>query len=193
MDPDRVARVEVEHDPHRLLGIGVLRGHEPARSIGTDRDQRDVGRAMAFAHRAEDRAVAIAGVAREIDRARRGLQHEAAPQRHAAIARAARRPMVRRDDSDLRMARERDRVAPVADGDPRIRDMAAYDGVVAERRDDQRPVAIVEPPERRDVEVIIMVVRQQHRIDPRQILERDAGGGDAPRPREADRARPVGP
>ena len=65
------------------------------------------------------------------------------------------------------------------------------DRVVAERRDDPRPVAPPEPPQGLDVEMVVMVVRDQHRVDRRQVLEGDARRVDPLGPGEGDRARPL--
>ena len=70
-------------------------------------------------------------------------------------------------------------------GDGRI--MGAHHGVIAERRDDARPMGGGQPRQRRDIEMIIMPVRHQHRIDRRQCIECDARIVDPFRSGKADR------
>ena len=65
--------------------------------------------------------------------------------------------------------------------------MRLHDGVVAERRDDARPMCRVKPRQRLDVEVVVMTVRHQHDVDRRQRFERNAGIVDPHRSHEADR------
>ena len=65
--------------------------------------------------------------------------------------------------------------------------VGTHHGVVAERRDDARPVGRRQPRQRRDIEMVVMAVGHQHRIDRRQRVERDAGIVDPFRPGKADR------
>src|SRR5262245_24945578 len=56
---------------HRLLGVHVLIAHEPARLIGTDRQDAGEKLAVALAHIAEMTAGAVSGIADDVDLARR--------------------------------------------------------------------------------------------------------------------------
>ena len=82
--------------------------------------------------------------------------------------------------------------APIAglDGDPGI--LGPDDGVVAQRRDDHRAVPLPEAADGGEVEMVVMVVGDQHRMDRRQILERDARRIDPPGAGETEGARPLG-
>jgi hypothetical protein len=70
-------------------------------------------------------------------------------------------------------------------GDPRV--VGAHDGVVAERGDDARTIGGREPRQGRDVEVVVVIMRDQHRVDCRQRTEGDARIVDALGPGEAER------
>src|ERR1700722_3190685 len=85
VNANRADGFEVLQDLHGFVGIGVLRTHEPARRIGADRDQSQIGPTDASPHLMEDAPVAIAGVARKISATGTGAQHEARPERHAPI------------------------------------------------------------------------------------------------------------
>ena len=79
---------------HRIVRVHVLRLHEPARLVGADgQDARGAARRSARAP-PKDRAVAEARVADVVDRARGRREHEGAPQRHAPVVHAARRPVI---------------------------------------------------------------------------------------------------
>src|SRR3546814_17572976 len=65
---------DIEHDPDRFFGVAMLRRHEPARIIGTARQDREIDRPDARADIAEDIARAIAGVARTLDRSEERLE-----------------------------------------------------------------------------------------------------------------------
>jgi hypothetical protein len=173
--------------PHRLLWVHVLVAHEPARLIGADRQDGEAEWAVALARLAESQAVAVARIGHVINAAARRLHDEAHPQRLVAVEQAARRPVPQRDQGDRDIGGERDPLVPV---ESLRRDggiVGAHHGVVAERGDHSRPVGGGQARQRRHIEVIVMAVRHQHRIDRRQGVERDAGVVDPLRPGEADR------
>ena len=169
-------------DLHRLGRIDVLLLHEPARLVGADRQQRQVEAAIRRSVAAgEARAdvgevLRVAGVAGEED-LEVGREHGvAAPERrHPVGERAAR--------TNAAPARTRSRRRPTlavchqssstalsmpASGEP---------GLDAERHDEQRRAAGLggERLDRRRIEMVVVVVRDQHRIDARQL-----GRGRAP-------------
>ena len=74
-------RLEGEMSADGLGGIHVHRLHEPPRLVGTDGQQRECRRAEPGPDRREMRSPG--GVAGKPDRATRGPEHEAAPQRRA--------------------------------------------------------------------------------------------------------------
>ena len=65
--------------------------------------------------------------------------------------------------------------------------------IVAKRGDHARGKVLCEPRQRRDIEMIVVPVRDQHDVDLRQLLERDAGIVVPLRPRPADRREPHRP
>ena len=67
------------------------------------------------------------------------------------------------------------------------------DRVVAERRDDARAEALPQPADRLAVHVVVVVVRDEHRVDPRQVVEGDARRVDALGADEGERAGALGP
>src|SRR5271163_4053997 len=75
-------------------------------------------------------------------------------------------------------------IVPVIDfgGDRRI--VTAYDGVVAERRDDARAMRFGEPRQRRDIEMVVVRVRDENDVDRRQVSKGDARIVDTFRPGE---------
>src|SRR3546814_15440668 len=64
-----------------------------------------------------------------------------------------------------RARRDLEMIAPIAHLDPRRRDPATNDRIVSQWRDDERGVPRVKGLQRRTVEMVVMIVRQQHRID----------------------------
>ena len=134
----------------RLLGAAIgqrLRGirrihvlvlHEPARLIGPDGEDRQPQRAVFLGHAPKMLALAVAGIADDVDFARRRLQHKTRPQRLVAIEQSACRPVPRRDQRHRDAVAELDASLPVkAFGfDRRIR--VAHGDVIAERRDHAR-------------------------------------------------------
>ena len=111
--PAANAALESMHAAHRLVGVLVLTLHEPARLVGADRQDGEAKAAMLSGHQPVVAAGMEAGVAGEIDIAGRCLDDEAGPERHAPVARAARRPMMRRLDVNGDGARKTSPAAPV--------------------------------------------------------------------------------
>ncbi len=69
-----------------------------------------------------------------------------------------------------------------------FRNAGPDDGVVAERHDHARPVALVQPRQRLDVEMVVVIVRDQDGVDARQVVEGHTRFIDAARADEAERA-----
>ena len=137
---------------------------------------------------AKDRPVAVAGIPDMVDRAARRLDQEGRPQRHAPVADPARRPMLRGRKRHIYRGRERDPLAPVVGLGTQGRVVTAQDRVVAERHDD---AAGMDPRQRRqgrEIHVVVMVVRDEDRVERRQCFHRDAGRAHALRPGEGERA-----
>ena len=175
MKAERLPCPAVLHDPHRLCGIDVLVLHKPAWRVSPDRQHGDIDHWMSLGDLEENSAVAVAGVAGDIDDADRGCDHVAAPKRHTPVGYAARRPVVGRVQPDRDASADIDLVAPVMSLDHNLGPGARDHRVVAEWGDDTRAVARPQPLHRRHVEMVVMVVRQQHDVDEGQVLERDPG------------------
>ncbi len=122
-----------------------------------------------------------------IDAARRRLDDEARPQGLVAIEQAARRPVPQRNERHRYASRELDPVVPVEGLHGNRRIMGAHHRVIAERRDDARPVHGGEPRERGEIEMVVVAVRHQHGVDCGQRLECDPGIVDPLRSGKAHR------
>ncbi|GJE73238.1 hypothetical protein CHKEEEPN_4802 [Methylorubrum podarium] len=119
--------------------------------------------------------------------ARRG-QQEGAPERHAPVVEAAGRPVVGGRQVGGDAGAEIDGLAPVARLDMHRLVVAAQDRVVAEGRHDQGLMILPEPGDGRAVEMVVVVVGDQHRVDRRQVGIGDARRIDPLRSGEAERA-----
>ena len=115
------------------------------------------------------------------------LDHERGPQRLVAVDQPARRPVPRRHQRDGDVSAELDPLVPVIGLGADRRVVSLHDGVVAERRDDARPMRGREARQRLGVEMVVVAMRDQHDVDRRQRVEGDAGIVDALRPGEAHR------
>ena len=108
---------------------------------------------------------------------------------HSALlrsSRSARRPVPHRRERDRNARSELDAIVPIVGLDADRRVVVAHDRVVAERRDDARPMRGRESRQRRDIEMVVVAMRHQHGIDRRQRVERDAGIVHPLRPGEAN-------
>ncbi len=79
MVAERELGAAVDERLHQLDGIHMLIAHEPARLVGTDRQNGEPERSVALARIAEMAAVTVAGVGYEIDAAAWRLDHERGP------------------------------------------------------------------------------------------------------------------
>ena len=70
---------------------------------------------------------------------------------------------------------------------------SAHDGVVAERRQDDRIVTPDKAGEGGDVKMVEVVVAEENEIDRRQVVKGDGRGRDSFWTREGERAGPLGP
>ncbi len=160
---------------HRVRRIHVLILHEPARLIGADRQYRQPQRPVLFGDAAKMLAFAVAGIADDVEFAGRRLQHETRPQRLVAVGQSARRPVSRRHQRHRHAVAEFDAILPVErlgfDGGVRV----AHGDIVAERRDHARREFRREFRQRREIEMVVMAMRDQHDVDLRQRVERNAG------------------
>ncbi len=141
---------------------------------------------MFLGHQPVVDAAVEAGFAGEVDVAARGFDDESGPKRHAPVARPARRPVMRGLDMNRRAIAGIEPFAPVVRGDAHAGHGRADDGIVADRRHDQRVMALLQPLQRREVEVVVVIVADQHHVDRRQVGEGDARLVDPLRPGEGE-------
>ena len=190
-------------DLHRLGRVHVLLGHEPARLVGADRDEGDVEAAAQRRRLARREPFAdvgevfrVAGVAGE-EEMQVGREHrEAAPERLESVVQPAPRPVLHGGQHHLDRPRGAgDRVGlPPVELDHAVDAALRQPRLEAQRHDEERRSAGLrgQRADARVVEVVVVVVRDQHQIDVRQFGEREAGRDVALRPDEAERRRPLG-
>ncbi len=158
---------QVEKSLHRLGRVHVLGLHEPAGLIGTNWQQGHVGGTQTLAHLCKQRAVA--GVTGEEHRACGALQPESRPQGLAGVVDSASGPML------CRCGRHCDRcvlasLPPVQFHDTPAGDAGLFDDVgVVERRNDHRLMRRLQRLQRGQVQVVIVVVRDQDQVNGWQI------------------------
>ena len=173
-------------DAYRLQRVDMLLCHEPAGFVGAQRQQRDVEAALrlAIGEVALDVAevLGVAGVSGEEEVLIRREDGPAAPQGVQAVVQAPARPVLGRREHELGAADamglppvQFDHVGDVDRAQPFLE---------AQRHQKQRRAAglAVELPQAALVEVVVVVVRDHHRIDARQIRQCHAGGLGALRP-----------
>jgi len=159
--------------PHRILRIHVMRRHEPAGFVGADGQKGNVEARMPGCNGLKVPAATQPGIAGKIDRMTATAHHKGGPERMIAVVGGPGGPMMSRFNERLKTGSECNAFAPIqrCHGDACV--MSPDDGVVAERGHDLRLIASPEPHKGRQVEVIVVVVRDEHRIDPGQPVEWD--------------------
>ncbi len=128
------------------------------------------------------------GIAGEVEHRRRTLQHQSAPQRAIAIERAAPGEMLRRDRRHARAVAQRGALPPVQFGHIAHADLVQA-ARIAQRGKHRRVVRFFEAPQRGQVEMIVVVMAEQHGINRRQVFEADAGRAMAARADPRQRTR----
>ena len=93
---ERLRRPAIRERFHRVKRIHVLVLHEPARLIGADRQDREPQWTMRLGDAAEMSAIAVAGIADDVEFADGRFEDKTRPQRLVAIEQATRRPVPRR-------------------------------------------------------------------------------------------------
>src|SRR5882672_7413672 len=86
----RLLRAAIGQRLHGVCRVHMLVSHEPARLIGADGKDRQPQWTMRLSDAAEMLALAVAGIADDVDLAWRRLQHKARPQRLVAVEQSAR-------------------------------------------------------------------------------------------------------
>ena len=115
-----------------------------------------------------------------------------APQRHAPVVDPALRPVLRGDKCN-RDAGQLLFIPPVARHDPCLWSNLTHQRVIAQWRNNQRVMPRHQPPHRRDIEMVVMVVAEQHHIDRWQIVKPHPRCADTSGPGELHRAAPLRP
>ena len=162
---------------YRFGRIYMERFHEPSRLIGADAQHSDVGSAQTHIEDGEMRRVA--GVAAEVDAAALALDHIAAPKTSMPVEQPARGRVLRRYESDFHLAADGHFIPPIK-----------FAHILEAQRPDQPRVArgnkdsgragLPEQPQRREVEVVVVIGNEQDEIDLRQVAECDAGFAHPP-------------
>lgn len=174
---------------NRVIGRHVDRRHEPARLIRADRQKGETRRAEAGADLGE--MGAEGSVSREIDDAAGGFDHISAPECAIAIEESTRGKMHGGHAVDGCRC-EREGIAPIEFVDGSDVPGAQQTGY-AERNDESGLRALGEQPESGEIEMIVMIMAQEHEIDPGKIVETHARGAAAARTDPGDRTGPVRP
>ena len=169
---------------HGLGRIDVHELHEPARRIAADGDGRQVEAAVALAGVGE--VPGVAGIPGEVDAEGWMAQHPAAPQPAVGVGQRALGPVLNGHEVDVQAlvlgALPPVHLHHVGDADARKPRLGAQAGEEARRAAGlagQRGDA-------GDVEVVVVVVRDHHGVDVRQLGERRCGGHHAARTDEAE-------
>ncbi len=136
-------------------------------------------------------AVEVAGVAAEIEAPGRSHDGPGGPEPRIGVPEATLGEVLRRRAHNPEPA--------VLEGLPPVelhharQALAAEPGLEAERDHEERIVGGPEPLHGVEIQVIEMVVRDDHEVNRRQVLEREARRLEPPRPRPRDRARARAP
>ena len=181
---DADARLKIEVDANRLLGVHVDGRHEPARLVGANRDQREIDRAQPGADLGE--VAAVARITREIDRLPSDPDAEASPQRSIPVAQAASREVLGR--------RARNRDVPDALVRPPIelghasQADAMEEARISKRRDERRSEPRIELAERLGLHVVVVIVTHEDDIDRRQLRDGVCRRSNATRTKAPERS-----
>ena len=118
--------------------------------------------------------IAIAGIAGEIDKPGLCLQNEGTPERVVGVAGCAARPVAGRRERYLDAV---ERMVLVKVHLAHMQGALGFvqNGTIAEWGEDERLMSRVNRFEGGQIHVVIVIVRQQHEVDFRQILQCHAG------------------
>ncbi len=174
---------------NRLLGRHVNRRHEPARLVGSDRQQRQARRSEPLADLRE--MVAEGRVSREINDAAGGFDHVAAPQSPIAVEDSARGKMHRGDAVDGG-SRDRQRIAPIefVHGTDAVGPQQTGH---AKRNDELGLAARAEPAQGGEIQMIVVIVAEEHDIDAGKIFATHPRLAAAARTDPGERTCPLRP
>jgi hypothetical protein len=186
----RLASPDVAMDLQRLCRFDMLPAHEPARLVGADGQGGQIEGPEAAADFDEVRRVA--GIAGKEDVEVGRIDRPATPQSSVAVAQAARAPVLQRGQGEAH-AVELDVLPPVEFGHFVDAELGEP-GLQPQRHEELQlaAAALVQLPHAVDVEVVVVVVRDDHGVDLGQIRQRDAWWMEALRPGEAHRRSALG-
>src|ERR1700761_3287625 len=177
MDGDAGAGVEDAMGLQRIIRRHVNGRHEPTRQIGSDGEQGEARRSEAVSDLRE--VMAEAGIAGEINDTVGGLDDVAAPESLVAVERAAVGEVHGGDAVDGGLG-DGVGIAPIELvgrgeilGTEQARD--------AQGSDENGLAAAGEPAERGEIQVIIVIVAEEHNVDGREMLFSYAWVATAPR------------
>ncbi len=158
--------------PHGFVGIHVHGAHEPSRLVCADRQDTQIERPLAARDLAELRM--IRGVTGEIDGVPTGAQRPPAPEGAHAIEGRATTRVLRRHAGDAQVIGV-DGVPPIELGHG-ARAPAPNVARDAERREPARGwMAACDGANGPGVEMVVVVVREEHDVDRGQRVEREPG------------------
>ena len=171
----------------------MLRSHEPSRLVSPDRQQCDIQIRVPRCRTLEVSSTAEACIAGEVEGFASRADDEGGPERVVAVSCSSGRPVMRLLGMHLETGSGFEAFAPVHRGDGDFRIVSTDDGVVAKRGYDLRAVPHPKGVDGGQVQVIIVIVRDEDQIDARKMVERDTRRIVTSGTREGDRARPLGP
>ena len=186
MHRDAETGVELMMNRDGFGWVAVLAAHEPARSVGADGDEGDIGCAEALADIAEKGRIET-GVADEVEHALAEAQEKSAPKPTATFPAETVAPVLRRRERDVTVGAD-DVFFPPVEFDDFVEAGALHQACVGERDDRRRLVALGDAAERWQIAVIVMVVADEDGVDFRQVVERDAWRMNAVRSKQAEGA-----
>ena len=118
---------------------------------------------------------------------------EGGPEHLVLIEEGAPRPVVHGVEVQGHPRRQDGTLPPVVNLDARLLAHFPEQDLVTERGDKTGPITLLQTPQGRQVEVIIMIVADQDDIDRRQVLPGYPRGMDPPRPKPGKGAGPLRP
>ncbi len=188
MKPKGGSGFENTERANRFFGVHVLGSHEPAGLIGADRQEGDIQTAMTGRDVMKVPAAGEARIACKVNGTTCTAQNEGCPERMISIVGGPSRPMMGWLGESQNTGCEFDAVAPIQTRYRDVRVLCADDGVIPERSQNSWLVAFPETHKSWDIQVIVVVMRDQHRIDAGQVIERNAGRVVSSRPCKRHRA-----
>jgi len=183
---DQPPRAEGEARLDGLLGVEVVREHHRFGLVSADRHRREIEGAEDAADVGKPRGPAA--VAHEVE-APVGRQHDPrAPQRAPRIEQAALAPVLRGNTGDLDSAHPR-APSPVELLHPFDARAAEQRGIAERHQEARVATALRDASERRQIEVVVVGVRDQDEVDGRERVQLETRFDPAARPEPRDGAR----